>query len=188
MSDKKIIMYNSDEAAKPVSLDGWLSSDGYFYPNGKDPKKAEEMARFKGCTHKECECGGITEIGWLICRTCRDKKDRERYEALEYVEYTGQPVCIWDNDEYFFDDSAIESYIDDYDLDEIDLLVCEPVHPQSFDYDEHYADEMPEDTYFSDICPDIADAFEKANELIRLKNPILSWQPGKKRTTYKRKN
>ena len=68
--NKKVIMFDSDEAAQyKTNLSGWVSRDNHFF--GED----EHMARYVGCTHRKCEdCGEPTEKGWLVCDNCREKR------------------------------------------------------------------------------------------------------------------
>ena len=57
--EEKIIMFDSPEAAVKVNMDLWKSSDGRL-------AITEETARYNGCTHKSCECGGIMKKGCIL--------------------------------------------------------------------------------------------------------------------------
>ena len=50
-------------------------------------------------------------------------------------------------------------------------------------YDDLWIDDLPEDTYLSDVAPAVAEAIDKVNEIIERDKPVLSWRPGKFRTT-----
>lgn len=181
------ILYNSKEAAQPVTMDGWLSADGHFWPNKDDPKFAEHHARWGGCTHKICECGNEHEKHYTMCFACRNKKSKERYGAMPFEDYNGQPVCIYQSDTYFFNEDDIEDYARDneIDFDALDLVICTPNYMRCFDIDDLCADDLPEDQYVSDVAPNIAAKAAELEELILKEKPILSWSQGTHRTTYK---
>ena len=185
MSEK--ILYDSDEAAQRKTLTGWLSKGGHFWPDKDDPKFAEHHARWGGCTHKVCECGNEYEKHWTCCQECRDKKRLERYNDRELLEYSGQPVYSDSFDEYFFREDDIYSYCMDNEVcyDDLCLIVCEPQYAREID-EEYWIDDLPEDTYLDDVAPEISEALAEINKKIRDTKPILSWMPGKYRTTYER--
>lgn len=188
MSETKV-MYASDEAAKRVTVTGWMSRDGIFWPDGKDPKFAEHHARWGGCTHLICECGNEHRKGWTMCDACRNKKDDERYQAMEYKEWQGEPVCIFRDDTYFFSEDAIIDWAEENeigDLSTIQLVICEPQTAHEIEGDEYYCDYLPEDMELADVAPKLAAAIEDVNEVIRKEQETLCWMPGKYRTTFKK--
>ena len=78
MSEQKVILSTSDEAARHVeNISGWVSRHGRFY--GRD----ERAARWDGCTHVRCaDCETIIpKSGLIVCGTCAEKRDVGRYEA-----------------------------------------------------------------------------------------------------------
>lgn len=172
---EKIIMYDSPEAAKEITLTGWLSADGRFW--GKD----EHMARWGGCTHLTCECGNIMTKSWTKCESCRHKSAVERYNKLPFEEWDGvKPVVTWDGDEYFFDIETLNDYMSDNEMEEIDLLICDPIGYSTIDTET--------------IAPDCHEDWDAPNEMIEkiksfndyLKSlPPHSYEPGKIRTNYK---
>jgi len=188
MSDEQKVMYESDEAAKRVTMTGWLSRDGIFWPDRDDPKFAEHHARWGGCTHLVCECGNEHKKHYTICDSCRAKKDDERYQAMPFKEWEGEPLCLYRDDTYFFSIESLEDWAEEHeieDLSSIQLVICEPQHAWEIEGTEHYADLLPEDTDLSDVAPLLSAALEDVNEVIREKKEILSWMPGKFRTTVK---
>lgn len=82
MTDKKIIMEDSPEAASIKTVTGWVSSTGRFW--GDD----ERMARFDGSTHKRCDCGAVIAHR-SYCRACSDRKEAEKWEAMPEAEWDG---------------------------------------------------------------------------------------------------
>ena len=75
----KIVMYDSDEAATyRHNIGGWVDRHGVFC--GKD----EDLARYRGCTHRPCsKCGKPVPKSYTVCDECRRKAEIEKYEALE---------------------------------------------------------------------------------------------------------
>lgn len=180
MSDKKKIMYESDEAATYKTVKGWVSSDGRFFG------ESEELARWSGCTHKPCACGGETEKMYNICRKCRDKASTEKYLSMDYQEYRGQPVWSKACGEYFFDEDRIRDWAEWNEVENIDdlqLIICEPEYIEPFDWEHLFEDIMPDDMCLYDVAPKIAQKFEELNRFIKSENTIASWFAGNKRTS-----
>ena len=51
--NKEIILDTSDKAATYCTgLTGWVSRDGYYFGDNKD---SENMAKYKGSTHRSCK-------------------------------------------------------------------------------------------------------------------------------------
>jgi hypothetical protein len=173
MTDKKIIMYDSDEAARQKTITGWVSSKGHFY--GTD----ERSARYDGCTHSLCECGEVKEKFQIRCQKCRDKKDAKAF-AL-------RPRKVWDEatplyldrtDSYFMDYEELELYCDDNEIKikDLALIICEPVYAKEIDPNDYYQNDLPDEGE----CPqEIMDAFDQLNGVIAEHLTPLSWRPGK---------
>lgn len=176
MEDKKIIMYDSPEAATfRTNLSGWVTGGGLYY--GKD----EHIARWAGCTHIKCECGSIREKSYTICEECRRKKSNERYAALPFVEWDRDtPLTEWDGDKYFFSEEDIAEYCEEHEINpsELRLVVCTPnyLHPV---YGDNWSDELPEE---GELPPAIEKLVKELNEAIKKEGPV-SWSQGKQRTT-----
>jgi hypothetical protein len=186
MSNEPVVMYDSDEAAKIVTVTGWASRHGRFFGDGKH---GEHLARYDGCTHRPCSrCGEPETRGWLVCKACREKEDRAKFLAMPEVPYDADMVVVpFGSDLYLFRDEEVECYADSLDPSptEIKLVVCEPQLAHEIDPDEFYTDILPEDMSLDDVDPTLAKAFDTLNALIRERKAVLSWVPGKTRTTYR---
>jgi len=176
MSDK-IILSTSDEAATyRTDIKGWVSKNGRFYGDGKEP---ERIARFDGCTHVPCtDCGEATPKGYTHCQKCRDRRDEERYLNLEKVDwFEGMgPMYSRFCDRYFdswdeVDDHSEESGIP---VEKMQLVVCKPVCLSSIDED-RWADELPED---GELPEDVVIALAELNKVLTEAGAV-SWYPGK---------
>lgn len=177
MTEKEIIMYDSPEAAKKVTLTGWLSRDNKFF--GKD----EHLARHSGCSHTLCDCGKIMEKSWTKCADCRNTSARERFQALKFEEWDySTPVFSWDGDEFLFDLEALEEFMEDNEMEEIDLLMAAPVYYCCIDGETVTNGEAHEDW---EPSAELESKIKEFNEFIRTL-PAHSYTPGKIRTTYKR--
>lgn len=171
------IMYDSDEAATfKTDISGWVSSEGRFFGNN------EHLARWSGSTHKKCNCGNVTEKHWTVCTHCRTARSDERYNALEFREWSGEPLSIFGCDTYFFRDE-IYDYLNDLEKGAAtpQLVICEPVFAP---YIEDYGvDQLPDDFTIEDAHPKLAELIADVNKYVHENNPILSWCEGKFRTT-----
>jgi hypothetical protein len=173
--EKKIIMYDSPEAAREVTLTGWISSTNQFW--GKD----EHMARWAGCTHLKCECGSTMEKSYTRCPECRHKSAVERYNALPFKEWDyKEPVCTWDGDTYFFNIEDLDEYMEDSELKEIDLLFCDEINYSPIDYD-YWGSDAHEDW---EPPSALKERLMEFNNFIKTL-PAHSYTPGKTRTNYK---
>lgn len=177
--EEKIIMYDSPEAGRLVTVEAWEVDN----PNGKLWTKNEHSARWNNCTHMKCECGGVREKSYTICPECRLKKARERYLELPFKEWDGvSPVCTSNGDEYFFDEESLIIYIEeleDQQTTEVSLLYCDPIYYNPINYDR-----VAEDTHDEWEPPQaLIDEVNKFNEFIKTLKPH-SWRPGKIRTSY----
>lgn len=176
MKDEKIVMYESDEAAQIKAVTGWVSRTGHFYGEN------ESTARYDGCTHRLCDCGHVISKSRIQCDCCYSKIARERYLALPFREYDGSPVYHADSEEYFFDEGSMIDFMEDHELEEIDLYFCVTQAWTRVDSDV-WESIMPEDEY--DLPNELQAALDNLNAVIE-KLPPCSYYPGKERTTYKK--
>jgi len=179
---EKIIMYESEEAAKKITVTGWVSSTGFFY--GDD----ENIARFAGCTHKLCECGAVTSKNYTHCEKCRTKRRSKVYEAMPYQEWDEcTPLVLFDDDRYFFDKDGLLDWCacEDIKVEDLQLVICKPNVIHRIEYNDMYCDDLPEDMGLEDVAPEIAAALDKVNEMIKEHKTPLSWYAGKFRTSIK---
>ena len=173
MSDSKIVMYDSGEAATHrTNLSGWVSSDGRYW--GKD----EHMARWSGCTHIKCGCGNVVEKGRIRCDSCQAKIDMEKFYALPMVEWDGTtPVCTFDDDHFFFSDSELLDWMADQEQEaELRIVLCEPGR-LSYVSEDHWCDDLPDD---GELPDEVAAKLAELNEAIK-NAPTVCWWPGKQR-------
>lgn len=180
ITDTKVIMYDSEEAAKykEIELKGWVSSDGFYF--GED----EHLARYKGCTHVKCECGASMEKMYTLCIDCRNRNKRKLYNEMPFKEWDGEtPLYSNSADEFFYTIDEIEDYMEESmghgDDTSLQLIICEPVYPFEINLSEIYSRILADDM---DLPKVLVDAEKKLNQTIRDSKEILSWVPGKYRT------
>ena len=174
---KDKILYNSDEAAQfKTGLSGWVSRDGRFFGEN------EHLARYCGCTHKNCDKCGNEILVNSYCDSCHAKSRDEKFKSYELVDWDGKtPFAIFDSDEYFFDFDSFTDYVADNELskNDLQLVLCEPNYMREVEND-YWEDELPDgdDSYIPD---DILSALKTLNDLIGYKKTILSWSQSDKR-------
>ncbi len=170
--DSKIILETSDEAAKFVTdISGWVGGDGRFYGDNED------LARWAGCTHKECKsCGSVySRNSW--CKPCREKNAIEKYNALEKKVWDGDtPLALNDGDEYFFSAEDLHDFIEDHELNlaDLQLVLCKPVEMSLID-ESYFLDDLHEDAELTD---EVAEALKALNSAIQ-KHPTSCWERDK---------
>ena len=173
MADEKIIMYDSNEAAKvETGISGWVDSHGRFF--GSD----EHLARWSGCTHKLCECGELVKKDHIRCDLCREQADIDRYEAAEREEWDEQSPLYSQAHDRFFD--SMDEIYDTWEesklcLPALRLYICDAqyMHPGEAD---HWADVMPEE---GDLPEEILKAIDDLNMAIKDYGSAISWFPSK---------
>lgn len=168
-----VILMDSPEAAKPATVSGWISASGRFFTD-------ERAARFDGCTHVRCQhCGAPAPKGYLSCNACREKRDREKFEAMEARDWDGeQMVYCEDREEYFSDPDAA---IDTWEGEGLPRLVlCEPTFARAID-SSLWEDDLPgEEHEVPDWLAELVEEFNKKLE----GTPVLSWFPGEYRLRH----
>lgn len=175
---EEVILDTSDEAAKRMTVTGWVSRHGRFF--GED----EYLARYDGSTHRKCkQCENvIPKHGYTICPECLRRKANERFKSMEVKKWDAKtPLCIFDSGEFFWNEEDIEYYCDTYGIkaEDLKLVICEPIYAKEVDAEEHFFDDLPEDN--KDIPDMLADALEELNKVIREYKEPLSWVQGKYR-------
>ncbi|GAB3988011.1 hypothetical protein GCM10028807_09650 [Spirosoma daeguense] len=176
--EEEVVLYDSEEAAKEITVKGWVSRTGHFY--GKD----ENAARYDGCTHKLCQCGKQMERRWLKCSDCRAKQDEECYNALPFEEWNGSDALYSQtHDRYFFDEDSLIEYCEENEVtpDDLRLVLCEPNEYSTID-SEHWSDIMPEDGD-GELPKELQEALDNLNAVIE-KLPPCSYSPTNIRTSY----
>lgn len=171
-------MYQDEKAAKQTTISGWLSNSGRFFTE-------EHIARYDGCTHVICEeCKGECEKPYYVCQACREAREDEKYLAMPFKEWAEEMLVIYGSDTYFTEEWEVVDYCEDegIDIKDLQLMICEPVYLPELDYSDFFHDELPEDFVLADVAPNVIDAFEVLNSVIRKQKPA-SWVQGKFRTT-----
>jgi len=185
MSENKIILYTSDEAAAyQTGLRGWVSRTGYFFGDNKD---SEKLARYSGCTHVLCQhCGKPTPKAWSACRECRDRQRKEKYLEMPAKKWDGETPLYSEYNGKFYGDIAIaqeDAYDDQIGLDDMMLIICDPVYLSPI-CEDLWGDELPEDGELPDR---IRKALNEFNRILKDFGPV-SWQPGKFRVDISQEN
>lgn len=86
------------------------------------------------------------------------------------------PLCTWDDDKFFWSDSDLMDYCEEYQIQpqDMQLVFAEPVYGRYLDSD-YFCDELHED---GDLPDSITEAMDKFNEVVKAAGP-LSWRDGK---------
>lgn len=179
-SKNEKVHYASDEAARLKTLTGWVSRHGHFYGDN------EHLARWDGCTHQTCACGAEMARGYTACPSCRDKTQLARYEALAFKEWDGAtPLTLFNDDTYFWDEDGVLDYCEMNGLQPSDLrlVICEPQFAWEVEPDDYLCDILPKDSSVEDVDPELAEAFEALNRVIRERKKPISWSGGEFRTS-----
>lgn len=179
MSEEKV-MRDGDDAAQIKTVTGWVSRHGRFF--GED----EITARYDGCTHQRCSaCEAEVPKGYGYCGSCRAARMTELYNTKPFQEWDGEPLVIHDSDQYFFSEEDIEDYCEEHEIksEDLQLVICEPSFCWQLEPDDIYCDILPEDCSLENIWPELWEAIETANKIIREGKRPISWSPGKYRTT-----
>lgn len=174
--NQKIIMYDSPEAAKLVTVECWQASTGQLIPLNQHD--AEHLARYIGSTHKKCDvCGElVAKNSW--CRTCQRRKESERYDKAEKRPWPEVGGVFW-GDEYFSspEDIVTEAEMQiEADANLLEFLetqhiwVSEPVYLHQISEDT-WCDDLPEESDGYDIPSEVQAALKKLNEVIAKQGP-----------------
>lgn len=180
-AENKVILYDSEEAAKQVTITGWASRHGHFYGDGPT---SEHMARWDGCTHLVCGTEGCTALvprnSFTLCYDCRANKQQAKFDAMPKEAWDGKaPLCLHDGDEYFFSVEDLLDYCHDNDTkpEDLDLVICTPDYARGLEDD--CFGELPEDGNIEDVSKELQGMIHDINMFIIANRPILSWSPGK---------
>jgi len=127
-------------------------------------------------------------MGNADCEDCRmkmwAKRDHERMEKRELVEYDGTQVLNNDSDGYYFDDDDVYCYLEDLELDEMPefLIVCTSM---AVDIDPDGILENEMESHYEDATDHLVDidGFRKyINEWCK-KQTLQSWIGGGKKVS-----
>lgn len=188
--NSKTLLHYEESAEYLTNIKGWVCKTCKRY-YGDGDYMAEHMARYCCAKDMPCECGNRREKHYLVCPTCRSKKEDEKYLKMEGKQCDGKQMIYSETlDRYFSNIDEIIDYVYDVDLlgnlhepgeltqkqsIELKLILCDPVGGNEFDMQEFLCDSLPED-YELD-CEDINKIVNKWIE----DQGTLSWYPGKYR-------
>lgn len=140
-------------------------------------------------THDNCvKCGNEFKKEYSFnnkCSMCKFADELERYEKLALIEWDGEtPLCIFNDDKYFFSVDDIQEYIDeqeDLNIEDLMLCVCEESSFLQIDY-QHFADVVHDEWEPSD---EMKRKLEEFNDFLRAES-TNTWFQGKQRVTLKK--
>lgn len=174
---------NEEAAEFATDIKGWVCKTcRRFYGNEQG---AERLARF--CCEKDhaCEtkgCENRVERTYIICESCRERAEKERYLALPQEKWDGEtPLVIFNDDTYFSDEDSLLDHAAELGIKVADmmLVICEVDPPPSFDMMEFLHGHISEDL-------DVIDGVEKIEKAVEdwiKENVPTMWVQGKKRPT-----
>ena len=170
---EKMILIDSDEAAKRGTVEGWISRNGRFYGD------CESAARHDGCTHVYCGyCNSlIPKSGLTICKDCEEKKAIERYNAMPRKTWDREtPLYSESNDEYFQDEDDLNDFIEEHEcsIESLRLIICEPNRFRMLDFS-FFEDDTVDD---GELPAELEAAIDVLNAVVESLPPV-SWSPGK---------
>lgn len=179
----EIILPDSPEAATRVTIDGWQSRDGFFYPSTF--VDAERRARESGATHRPClSCGAIVDKR-SYCEQCEAKTEHERYLQLpeKRLSDVGVADCLMifanDGDGYVNDLPGLIDYCKTHKVSprQLDIAIARPNEVPEVDVDDYFADYLPEGV--EEVPRELEEAFAKLNSAIREfnANAAISYGP-----------
>jgi hypothetical protein len=186
MTDEKVVLYDSPEAARKVEQVGWKSRLGHFYPG--DNPSSEHGARWSGCTHQKCACGAIMRQGETRCRSCQSKIDSEKYYALPIANWDGvTPTCDDKKDKYYWskdellDDMywQLEEAMKRGEEPEMHVVIADPHYLHELDGSE-WDDDLPDNGDYDGLPSEVEKAIDALNVVIKAQGPSC-WYPGKQR-------
>ncbi len=169
---EEIVPFDSSKAAQRITVTGWVSRDGYFYQND------ERTARFSGCTHIKCsDCNALVPKTRLTCDYCQEKKDNERYAALDKEEWDGfTPLVLFNTGIYFWSREDVDEYCRQTGtkIDSLKLVLCEGVAGPEFDPESFLVDYLPE----GDDVPEVIRKTARLLNQAIAEAGVLSWHQG----------
>ena len=99
-----------------------------------------------------------------------------RWLNLPEKKWKGEPLCLFDNDKFFFEFDDVTDYCDEncINLDDLLLVICEPTFASEHTLDpyDHFNDSLAEDI---DPPDELIEAVEAFNNALREYVKPLSW-------------
>lgn len=115
--------------------------------------------------------------------------DNQEYLKKEFKEWDKKtPLVLFETDEYFFNEGEISNHIENLKNpeEELELMICEPNYAGEIDFNDLFCDILPDDMRIDEMHPELYEAMEKVNEIIRREDCPLSWTEGSFRTSIKK--
>ncbi|CAK0702971.1 hypothetical protein GFB19_02925 [Escherichia coli] len=170
---EKIVMMESDEAASIKTVTGWVDRQGRYWGND------EHQARWCGATHRKCKIKpDVHPIHATngYCEECHRESRQAKFATFERVVWAGEPLVVFDDDQYFFDVDALADYCLERSLlpSELQLLICEPNYPPEFDIEQHCEEVIPDGDDYNSLPQAILDAADALNKAIK-ESEAISW-------------
>ena len=167
MSDEKVIMFDSPEAAQFKPVEGWVDSHGYFFGND------ERTARYSGSTHTKCEACGEVHPTRSRCDRCYREAQQKRFLEFPVEKWDGvTPLCLYGTETYFFGESVLDFIADLAPDAEVQICKCKPGYLHTLDADD-WCDDLPEDGELPDAVQTALDAL---NAAIKTAEPVCWWE------------
>lgn len=184
MKDKKITRKDLEIKKGKIAVD-CIVVDGKTI--NLTPVSHQSLETF--ITHENCsDCGVEFKKDYSYrtkCSHCMLLDEIERYNQLQLVEWDRvTPLCIFNDDTYFFTTDDIIEYLDgdpDLEIEDLMLCVCKESSFKEIDYD-HFADEIHEDWEPSE---EMVLKLKEFNEFLR-SEATNTWFQGKERVTLNR--
>lgn len=172
---KKIIFIDGD--GKKQNKTFYIDIYGRAWDN-------EHLARYSSCDANVCKiCGAVLENKTETLCSMHYKQDAETKDAALFAALPGKawdhqtPLVIYNTDTYFFDESDLNDYCDEHNVQpaELKLCICEPQYAKEIDFDEIYEDVLPEEDLIENCSHELQEQCDLFNKFLREHKIILSW-------------
>lgn len=166
--EEKVVLPEDPEAAKLMTVTGWVSRRGIFY--GDD----ERIARYDGSTHARCSrCQTVTEKMYTICGDCRNVAEAERHAKLPRAPWDGECMLYCGSEDRYYNSPED---LDQEFSDDMMIVLCKPNTASPLDSSQ-WSDDLPDEG--DDDTPSwLEAAIDEFNKTI-FGQPPLSWSPSK---------
>lgn len=170
---EKIVLMDSPEAASIQTLTGWVDRQGRYWGND------ENQARWCGATHRKCKNKPDehpVHCTHGYCEECHRESRQAKFAEMERVVWAGEPLVIFDDDQYFFDIETLADYCWENSVlpSELKLMICEPNYPPYFDVEQHCEEIIPDGGDCYSLPQAVLDAADSLNKAIKESEPV-SW-------------
>lgn len=168
------------EAAEQTTVSGWVCKTcRRFYGEN------EHLARWCCASQIACQTSGcagkVDHSGYSICNRCREKLDHERYLKLPEADWDGEtPLCLHDDDTYFYSVEDLHQYAEDHEtkVEDLWLIICRKQRLPYFEMNSLAEDHLAD----GQDLPDPSEIEKAVNDWIEKNFPDV-WEPGKTRPT-----